>query len=44
MTRVGYRYLVTGDYPGAETHTTEQLDVPRSLSILIYPPDSGTEY
>ena len=42
MTRVGYRYLAAGQYPGAEREQAEQADFLRSLGILPLPPDGRT--
>ena len=37
MPTVGYRYLLAGDYPGAERRMAEQLEFLRSLGIPIVP-------
>ena len=42
MTRVGYRYLAAGQYPGAERDRAKRVDLLRSLGILTTPPDGGT--
>lgn len=39
MSRVGYRYLAAGQYPGAESGRASHLEFLRSLGILTRPPD-----
>lgn len=42
MSRVGYRYLAAGQYPGAERGQASQLDLLRQLGIMTTPPDGGS--
>ena len=42
MTKVGYRHLLAGDYPGAERRMAEDLEFLRSLGIPIVPRDCTT--
>ncbi len=37
MTTVGYRYLLAGDYPGAERRMAEDLEFLRPLGIPVVP-------
>lgn len=42
MTKVGYRYLAAGHYPGAEREQAEQIEFLRSLGIQVLSPDGRT--
>ena len=41
MSKVGYRYLVAGDYPGGENLLAEQIEFLRSLGIPVVPISPG---
>ena len=41
MGEVGYRFLVTGNYPGAERRRAEDLEFLRSLGVPVVPISPG---
>ena len=43
MTKVDYRYIAAGFYPGAVRHFTERLDFLHSVSIRAFTPDGKLE-